>query len=123
LQSDHGDVAAVSAEDGFVQVVGEVRNPGEYRFVRGADLYSYLVKAGGPIASSDLSHIDLVRGPNRAKVIGRYDFSKPKDLPTILPGDLIVVQPDRPSTAEKVVPVVAGLVGIVNTILLLILLH
>jgi protein involved in polysaccharide export with SLBB domain len=123
LQSDRGATTATADAEGFVQIVGEVHNPGEFRYVKGADFYHYLVKAGGPTTASDLGHVELVRGTGRGKVIARFSFSSPREIPTIQSGDLLVLMSDKPTPFEKAVPLAAGLVGILNTVLLLILLH
>ena len=104
-----------------MQVVGEVRNPGEYRFVKGADFYHYLVKAGGPTTGSDLSGIEILRNSTEGKRLTRFGFGHPDDIPAIESGDLIVLLADKPTTIERTVPVIAGIVGVFNTVLLLLL--
>ena len=124
FQSDRGDNTTAGEVDGsYIQMLGEVHTPGEYRFMPGADFYHYLAKAGGPTATSDPNRIEVLRGPGRDRAVTRFALLEPRTVPEIQPGDIIIVMADKPTNLERAVPVISGFVAILNTVLLLVLLH
>jgi len=123
FQTDRGQNHVPGENEGsYVQLIGEVRNPGEYRFVNDVDFYYYLVKAGGPTQNANLSAVQIVRQGIEGKKQMNFNLDNPKDVPTIQSGDIIFLQSDKPTGFERAVPVISGLVGILNTALLLVLL-
>lgn len=122
FQSDR-DAANTTDEDAYLQFLGEVRSPGEYRYVKDADIYYYLSKAGGPTDKADLDQIEVIRARNRPpRSSAMYELSDQKSYPEFRPGDIVILHADKQSTTERVVTTAAGIASILNTMLLIILL-
>lgn len=113
--------AEASGEDSYLQILGEVRNPGEYRYRRNADLYYYLAKAGGPTNTADLDTIEVVRGPAGERRSTTFELT-PKKVPPLAAGDLVIVHADKQTKTERTIAAVSGVTGILDTILLSIIL-
>ncbi len=104
-----------------VQVLGEVKTPGEITFRRGADAYYYLVRAGGPVQSSDLDKIELIRLNPNSKQRETIAYTSIGDVPTPKDGDLMIFHPYRPTYFEKGLQYVATIAGVISSVALLII--
>lgn len=97
----------------IVSIWGEVRNPGQYEVPVGTELIQLLSYAGGPLVSADLRRIRIIRREANGKhyeSVLTVDVSRlvdsPDRIPTIQPGDVIVV--GRRSSvvfAQEIMPV------------------
>lgn len=99
-----------------VQVLGQVRNPAEYTATPDSTFFSYLLQAGGPTDRADLGHVTLIRADGnttRARTFNSHDFD---DIPTIEPGDTILVNADVASPLEKSSRVAASIAGILTSL-------
>jgi protein involved in polysaccharide export with SLBB domain len=122
FQSDRDlDEAAADGEKSYIQLLGEVKNPGEYRYSRKADFYDYLARAGGPSDKANLLKIEVIRNSSDGRTSSRFELV-PKDIPQLYAGDMILVHSDKQTPSERVVAMAAGIAGILNTMLLIILL-
>jgi protein involved in polysaccharide export with SLBB domain len=121
FQSERGESATPGGETSYIHFLGEIRNPGEYHYIKGADFYYYFAKAGGSTEKADVREIEILRNSAEGKKIINFSAKDPKDAPEIEPGDMIFIPPDAPTPFERKVPIIAGLVGILNTALLIIL--
>ena len=124
LQSERDDVAKSSDTDGtYLQVLGEVRTPGEYRFVPGADFYYYMAKAGGPTQNANLLNIEILRGDaSQKKESIRFEASGPKKIPGLRANDMVLIHADKQTQTERTISLASTIAGIINTALLIILL-
>jgi protein involved in polysaccharide export with SLBB domain len=105
----------------YINLLGEVRSPGEYPYEY-ADFYRYLIAAGGPTDRADLDNIALVR--ERADAVGATTFTlhEPTLLPSLEPGDTVIVRADNPSPLEKKSRVIGGFMSILTSIATVVLL-
>jgi len=105
----------------YINLLGEVRSPGEYPYEY-ADFYRYLIAAGGPTDRADLDNIALVR--ERADAVGATTFTlhEPTLLPSLEPGDTVIVRADNPSPLEKRSRVIGGFMSILTSIATVVLL-
>ena len=94
-----------------VQLVGQIKNPGEIKYLVGADIFYYLVKAGGPTESADLNRIMVVRKSNGRREQKNMNVEQLERAPDILPGDLILVNSDVPGDFEKKLDVAQTIAG------------
>lgn len=113
--------AESSREDAHLQLLGEVRSPGEYHFRRNADFYYYLAKAGGPTNTADLDKVEVIRGPAGNRQSTTFEL-KPRQVPPLEPGDVVIVHSDQATKTERAIATVTGVTGIINTLLLSIIL-
>jgi hypothetical protein len=122
FQTDRGQTAASTDQDKtYIEFIGEVKTPGEYHYVAGENFYFYLVKAGGPTDRANMRDVRIIRkGMEGPKTID-FETTNVSDLVPIEPGDIILLQTDKPTSSERAVPFISALVGIVNTIFLAIL--
>ena len=98
------------------RVLGQVRNPAEYTANPDSTFFSYLLQAGGPTDRADLGHVTLIRndgGSTRARTFNSHDFD---DIPSIQPGDTILVNADVASPLEKSSRVAASIAGVLTSL-------
>lgn len=110
--------SAASHTPGRIQVLGEVKNPGEQSYRPEADGYHYLTRSGGPITSANLDKVEIVRldpttGKRRPISLGPI-----AEVPPIQDGDIMIVHPERPSSWEKALVSTSIVVSIVTASLL-----
>jgi len=79
-----------------IVVIGAVSRPGSYPLSKGTPLLDALSLAGGWTATADLKRIQLIRAKDSRKpdIVDLYtslDKGGPSSLPSVLPGDAIVV--------------------------------
>lgn len=116
FQSQRGSVeSSAGFEHPFVQLLGQVINPGEYGYKSGDDFYKYLVRAGGPSERADLSRVVLYRAIDGQTQPFEYDIEE-GGLPEVRPGDVFLVHADNPTRLEKRTRYIAEVAGIVGTI-------
>lgn len=101
-----------------VQVMGEVKNPGELTYKPNADAYYYLVKAGGPTSNVDYDKVQVVRtdpktGEHKPIQLGNLD-----EVKSVKDGDILLFHPSRPSSTDRTLQTTAIIAGILSTILL-----
>ena len=101
-----------------VQVLGEVKSPGEITFRPDGDAYHYLIKAGGPTTQADLDTVQLVRadpktGERKPIILGKvYEMKGIKD------GDLLIFPSVRQSNSQVTLQTIAVVTGIVTSLAL-----
>lgn len=123
FQSERGDRAsAPQSGRNYVQLLGQVKQPGEYPFLSGADFYEYLIRAGGPTERADLENLVLVRSGPTARETIAFELEDSHLLPPLKAGDTVIVHADNPSSLEKKSRVIGGFAGIISTLATIILL-
>ncbi|MCB0333763.1 MAG: hypothetical protein KDD55_09715, partial [Bdellovibrionales bacterium] len=108
----HSNNAGVSRR--FIHMLGQVKNPGEYSTEDGADFYTYLAKAGGPLGDSDFSKVEIVRVENGEKLSIVFDVEKGARLPVLRGGDMVMVHAKDENT---IISNVTSVVQSITTIL------
>ena len=101
-----------------IQVLGEVKNPGNVSFQRHADAYYYLIQRGGPTRDSDLGEVEILRqvpNTNERKRITLSDIGNIKD---IREADVIIIHPDRATKLERALTTVGIVASILSAIAL-----
>jgi protein involved in polysaccharide export with SLBB domain len=123
FQSERGDALTVGgAERNYVQVLGEVKNPADYPYIDNADFLHYLVKSGGPTERADLEHVNLIRTTGAGRELITFGLENAGEIPSIQPGDTLLVRADVPSPAEKKSRVIGGFAAIVQAVATIVLL-
>lgn len=87
-----GDVISIPANPGYIEVMGQVKNPGMVEFVEGRNMLWYINRTGGAAEGSELDRARIIRGRTNAWIEG--------DEKTIVyAGDRIYVPriPDEPN--------------------------
>ena len=100
----------------YVQLLGQVKIPGEYPYKDGADLYDYLIKAGGPNEKADLQKFELIRGDSKERITYTFALDDLNKIPGLQPGDTVLVHADNPSVLEKKSRVIGGLTSILTSL-------
>jgi protein involved in polysaccharide export with SLBB domain len=104
-----------------VQVLGELKKPGEYGHRPGADVYFYMAEAGGPTRDTDFDKIQIYRGPLGKRVMMEFALDEPDKVPPIKSGDILVFRSDNPSKFQKSMGTAANIASVVTAIALLII--
>lgn len=121
---ESGDVILVPGMPGSydVKVLGAVRLPGGYPVQFKTSLLDVLFMAGGPVERADLKHV-RVSSASRKKAI-EYSLnpndlfqgkSKGKDIPDVLPGDVVYV----PQKGKSIFSVFRDLVMVASPIVMI----
>ena len=102
FQSDADEELMVTTtRSDHVQVLGQVRRPGEFTHKSEADFFYYLIQAGGPTDRADLQNVVIVRENSGKKMSRKIDLENMKSLPTVSGGDIVMVHAQNPSSTEK----------------------
>jgi protein involved in polysaccharide export with SLBB domain len=116
LQSAGGEDAA-SGSPTVVQIIGEVRSPGEYQYTPAMDAVDYLVRAGGPSERAALHNVEILRreGAQKKSISFSLVQNDPRiEMPRLRAGDILVVHADNPSEAERYRRAVAEVSSIIT---------
>lgn len=84
-----------------VQILGQVRNPGEYSYRENGDLFYYIGQAGGLTDRADLNNLMLVRTSGDRRLAYNFTMEQIQYLPQIGRGDILFVHADNLGSAEK----------------------
>lgn len=111
LGLNEGDTVVVKAAAPPIRVAGSVNRPGDYALPvdRSVDLWQALDLAGGIKTSGTPLYITLLRPPGDGHGPQRWQWqfesmeTRPKDIPKVLPGDVIDLQPPAASRFRKAV--------------------
>jgi len=106
----------IAAERDYIHVLGEVLSPGAYPFSSRMDVLSYLTDAGGPTDRADLSRMTLLSRNQDGLMQSRIDFDDVSSLPTIQPGDTLIVHSSNPTELERGSGVAASLAAVLSSI-------
>jgi len=100
--------------DGYLQILGQVRDPGEYQVVSDLSFYDYLARAGGPTDRANLKRIEVVRrnGAGQKSVV--FDLNRAQELPVLESGDLVMIHSQDPNV---LIPNVTGIIGSIATVI------
>ena len=109
----------------IVHVWGEVHNPGKFVVRDGTSLVDILSEAGGPTRYANLKNVYIAHKRDQVEHIEIHDLKKyieeeKTDLPSILPGDVIVVKRNMMGLGLELGQLTASLAVILNTILIFI---
>ena len=104
-----------------VQVLGELKRPGEFGYRAGADVYFYMAESGGPTRDTDFGRVQIYRGQPGHRVMMEFELEEPEKVPPINPGDILVFRADLPTKFQKSVATGANIGTIITAIALLII--
>ena len=118
LQSE-GGAGAGSVEESVgntavVQILGSVKNPGEYKFDHRSDFFVYLSKAGGPTAEADLENIEVIRSIQGRRKAKSFSLRKVEQVPEVQVGDIVIVHANSPNYA---LGNSVGLIGAISAVI------
>jgi len=113
-----GDIVNIPLDtESFVNVLGEVRNPGKIRLpLRGINLLQALAQAGGVTNEAWLSHIRIISLDRPGRVVNlepAVDTGDTSDVPMLSAGDTVLV-PEKPMVWRKFTRLVAEII-LLNT--------
>lgn len=111
LQSERGGIAS-GQERQYIEVLGEVKVPGEYPVQPGADFYDYLIKARGPTENADLHNIYLLQTVGKRREKFTFSMEDAHKLPPLKAGDALIVNSDVATPAEKQSRTIGNFTGI-----------
>jgi protein involved in polysaccharide export with SLBB domain len=115
--SDPGSLDAGSQ----IQVLGELKKPGEFGHRPGADVYFYMAEAGGPTRDTDFDKVQIFRGPLGKRTMMEFALDEPEKVPAIQPGDILVFRSDNPSKFQKSMGAAANVAAVISAIALLVI--
>lgn len=104
-----------------VQVLGELKRPGEFAYRPEADIYFYLTEAGGPTRDADFTKVQVYRGPAGKRVMQEFSMEDPEKAPKVLAGDIIVFQSDKLTPFQKNASTWASIASVLTSIVVLII--
>jgi protein involved in polysaccharide export with SLBB domain len=105
-----------SGSSAFVRLVGQIKNPGEYRFQDGKDVYDYMILAGGPTEKANMDNLTLIRGLERGqRETISFSLQQSDAIPALRSGDVIMFQAENPSQLQKDAQTVGGFSGILSS--------
>lgn len=113
-----GDIVNIPLDtENFVNILGEVKNPGKIRLpLRGMDLLQALAQAGGVTNKAWLSHIRIISVGQPARVIDleqAIDTGDTSRVPALSASDTVLV-PEKPMVWRKFTQLVAEII-LLNT--------
>ena len=88
-----------------IQILGDVKNPGALAFKDTADLYHYIVKAGGTTPTSDLDRVQVVRQTANGPVVTTGTAEEIAKNIKLEPGDTVFMGSGLPGRFERNVQV------------------
>jgi protein involved in polysaccharide export with SLBB domain len=104
-----------------VQVIGEVRNPGELTYRKEGDIYYYLVKTGGPTSYSDLEQVEVIRTDRESGKRKQLSLGPVSEVGSVQGGDILLFHPQRTSHFERTIAITSIITSIVTATLLTII--
>ena len=112
----------------IVHVWGEVNQPGKFVVRDGTSLVDILSEAGGPTRYANFENVYIAHKRDQVKHIEIHDLKKyveeeKTNLPSILPGDVIVVKRNAMGFGLELGQLTSQLAIILNTILIVISLY
>jgi protein involved in polysaccharide export with SLBB domain len=111
----------LSSSHPVIQVLGEVKTPGDLSFRRDADFLFYLAKAGGPTSVANLGKIEVVRWQDGKRKSTLYDWEESRELVRLDAGDLIIVHANQQTPLERAIQSGAGIGAMLSAIGILII--
>lgn len=108
---------APSDSSASIRLVGQIKNPGEYRFQEGKDVYDYMILAGGPTEKANMDNLTLIRGLEKGqRETISFSLQKAEAIPALRSGDVIMFQAENPSQLQKDAQTVGGFSGFFSSI-------
>lgn len=120
-REESADVSEGGDASNRINLLGEVRKPGEITFRKGADIYYYLTQAEGPTKDSNLDKVEIIRAEGSARRSIAFDLSDPSQAPALKSGDIVIFHAEKVSTFQKGLTAATAIATIISTVALLIL--
>ena len=99
-----GGAASGAAGPAVVQVLGQVKNPGEYQYSAEQDVVDYLVRAGGPTERATLSRVEIIRRDGAEKKAILFSLEQSEErlaVPALQAGDILMIHADNLTETER----------------------
>ena len=113
--------AMLSASHPVIEMLGEVKAPGEIPFRGDEDFLYYLTKSGGPSAVADLSKIEVIRLINGKRVSATYNWEQSHQITRLFPRDIVVIHATQQTPLERALQSGAAIGAILSAIGILII--
>jgi len=108
---------SASGSSASIRLLGQIKNPGEYRFQEGKDVYDYMILAGGPTEKANMDNLTLIRGLEKGqRETISFSLQKSEAIPALRSGDVIMFQADNPSQLQKDAQTVGGFSGFISSL-------
>lgn len=104
-----------------IQMLGEVKTPGEVPFRSEEDFLYYVTKAGGPSSVADLSKIEVIRTIAGKRRSTFYNWEDSHQLAKLEPSDIVVIHSNQPTPFEKALQSGAAIGAVLSAIGILII--
>ncbi len=95
-----------------IQLLGEVKEPGEYGYLPGADFFYYLVKAKGPTDRANMDWVTILRPDGVQMASLSFSLEDEDEQPEIQGGDTVILHAENPTADQKKL----GKTGIIGNI-------
>ena len=104
-----------------IQMLGEVKIPGEVQYIPNEDFLYYVTKAGGPTASADYHEVEVIRMINGKRVSATYNWEQSRQITKLYPKDIVVIHANQQTPFERFIMSAAGLGAVISAIAVMII--
>ncbi len=104
-----------------VQMLGEVKIPGEVPYKSGEDFLYYVTKAGGPSSVANYSEVEVIRMINGKRVSATYNWEQSRQLTKLFPKDIVVIHATQQTPIERFILSAAGIAAVISAIAVMII--
>ncbi|MFZ4715044.1 MAG: polysaccharide biosynthesis/export family protein [Bacteriovoracaceae bacterium] len=105
----------------MIKVLGDVRSPNDIPYIEGADLYYYVLKAGGQNNTVDMEKYEIVRTIDGVKKSIVFNPTKVETIPKLLAGDVLTLYPYHETMTERVLRAVSYVGTVITAVALLVI--
>jgi protein involved in polysaccharide export with SLBB domain len=108
-----GDIIIIPSSPGYIEVMGQIKNPGIVEFQEGKTMRWYIERTGGYAEGSERNRARIIRGRTNVWIEGNEET-------LVYAGDRIYVPrvPDEPTSIKlQRYAVYAGIIGTISTII------
>ena len=106
----------------LITVLGGVRNPGKILYKPNAHIFYYLGKSGGVIDNLDYDESYVIRNTKEGAKKIQFILTDMDTLPALAPNDIVMLQAQKPSEADKMMERLVQFATIITSIGILFLL-
>ncbi|MCO4754550.1 MAG: hypothetical protein KC478_08700 [Bacteriovoracaceae bacterium] len=103
----------------IVTVLGGVRTPGKALYQERAHLFYYIGKSGGAIDNLDYGESYVIRTTKEGLKKIQFDLNDMISIPAVAPNDIVLLQAEKRTTADRVLGRLSQIASILTSIALL----